>query len=161
MADVTHEQYMRGLDAYRGDKSIRSVQKELGITWHQALDLVEHGMPGKGLEPYEEVVCREMVVAGRRSDEQDGVLLNAKDDLKANIILYKTMQKAALDYYKPDEDSQGEKITIKELRDMVKLGQELAALEASSSSEALLLPYEDITDQEFNDFALGKKKPRR
>ena len=161
MAEITHEQYMRGLDAYRGDSSIRSVQKELNISWHKALELVEHGMPGKGLEPYEEVVSKEMVVAGRQKGASDGALLNAKDDLKANIILYKTMQKAALDYYKPDEDAKGEKITIKELRDMVKLGQELAALEASSSSEALLLPYEDISDQEFNDFALGKKKPRR
>lgn len=155
---VTHDDYMRGLEAYRGDGSIRSVQKALVITWKQALDLVETGIPNKGLEPFEEVVSKELAMVKQAPTE--GSLINAKDDLQANIILYKTIQKSALDYYSPDS-TKGEKITIGDLKQLVELGQDLAKKDAAGKGEGMLLPYEDLTDQEFNDFALGKKKPRR
>lgn len=129
MTNITHEQYMRGLEAYRSDYSIRSVQKALEINWTTALELVEDGIPSKGLEPYQQIVSTEIAVIGKEAPE--GGLMNANDDLKANIILYKTIQKSALDYYNPDVETKGEKITIRELKELVHLGQELAKMNST------------------------------
>jgi hypothetical protein len=149
---LNQDDYFRALEIYKSRHTIASVQQELNVSYRKAKKLIELGLPDSKLPPFS-IAIEERLTRPEKKKRADTI--DRDRSLRVNTAIFKGVQKNTLTKLKD-----GGLIPMKELQQMLEVEDELVKRQKKTHND-LLLPFDDMTDAEFNAFALGKKKPQR
>lgn len=151
-----------GYSAYTVDRTISSVKRALHCGYLLAKALVKDGCSKRGWPSYE----------ARWEEEQERerklkyAVASCRDDERVEFLrfheMYRHLRDGASTFFKTSGESgvEPKKALVQGLQDLMELSENLRRKQRELM-HMVVLPFEDMTDEEIAEWAKGKRRPRR
>lgn len=160
---ISPDQYQLALHTFFLERSIKAVERAIHISYKIARRLVKEGDPEMGYAPIEIAVenydPRDKAITSK--DTEDKTKHVATDEaLKEEKFILSTYRKRIALWLKNPKDPEGIPARVKDLNNLVSLRKQMEE-DSRHGNTVVHLPYEDMTDVEWDRLVTGKGKPKR